>query len=211
MAVNLRAARRRGTERLRMTVEEYLAFEEMSQEKHEYVDGWVYPLFPEIDGMAGGTNNHAALTSNIGRLLGNALDDSPCIVYSPDARVQIDATNYRYPDVAVSCDPRDLEAGDEKRIHHPRVLVEVLSDGTEDVDRIDKLAEYRALPSVRDYLLVNYAARLIEHYHRAGELWTYRTYGPGETIALEGLGVALTVDRIYAKVRLPGDASSGQL
>ncbi len=59
-----------------MTVEKYLAFEEMSQEKHEYVDGWVYPLFPEIDGMAGGTNNHAALASNAGRLLGNALEDS---------------------------------------------------------------------------------------------------------------------------------------
>ncbi len=64
MAVNLRTTRPRGAERLRMTVEEYLAFEDMSQEKHEYVDGWVYPLFPELDGMAGGTNNHAALTSN---------------------------------------------------------------------------------------------------------------------------------------------------
>ena len=211
MAANQRTPRRHGTERLRMTVEEYLAFEEMSQEKHEYVDGWVYPLFTEINGMAGGTNNHAVLTSNIGRLLGNALEESPCIVYSPDARVQIDATNYRYPDVAVSCDPRDLNAGDEKRIHHPNVLVEVLSDGTEDVDRIDKFAEYRALPSVGDYLLVNYSARRVEHYHRAGELWTYRTYGPGETITLEGLGVALAVDRIYAKVRLPGDASPGQL
>ncbi len=209
MAVNPQAARRHGTERLRMTVEEYLAFEEMSQEKHEYVDGWVYPLLPEIDGMAGGTNNHAVLTSNVGRLLGNALEESPCIVYSPDARVQIDATNYRYPDVAVSRDPRDLEAGDEKRIQHPGVLVEVLSDTTEDVDRIDKFTEYRALPSVQDYLLVNYAAHLIEHYHRAGGLWTYRTYRPGETIALESLGVTLTVDRIYAKIRLSSDASSG--
>ena len=210
MVAKQRTTRRRGTERLRMTVEEYLAFEEMSQEKHEYVDGWVYPLFPELNGMAGGTNNHAALTSNIGRLLGNALEESPCIVYSPDARVQIDANNYRYPDVAVSCDPHDLNAGDEKRIYHPGVLVEVLSDTTEDVDRIDKLAEYRALPSVQDYLLVNYAVRLVEHYHRAGELWIYRTYGPGETITLEGLGVTLAVDRIYAKVRLPSDAPSGQ-
>jgi Uma2 family endonuclease len=211
MAANQRTPRRRGMERLRMTVEEYLAFEEMSQEKHEYVDGWVYPLFTEINGMAGGTNNHAALTSNIGRLLGNALEESPCIVYSPDVCVQIDANNYRYPDVAVSCDPRDLNAGDQKRIHHPSVLVEALSEGTEDVDRIDKLAEYRALPSVQDYLLVNYSGRRVEHYHRAGELWTYRTYGPGETITLEGLGVEFAVDRIYAKVRLPGDASPGQL
>lgn len=210
MAASSRTPRRRGTERLRMTVEEYLAFEEMSHEKHEYVDGWVYPLFPEINGMAGGTNNHAALASNVGAALNMALQDSLCLVYSSDVRVQVDATNYRYPDVAVTCDPRDLDAGGENHIRHPSILVEVLSDGTEDVDRIDKLAEYRALPSVQDYLLVNHTARLVEHYHRAGELWTYRTYGSDETIALEGLGVALVVDRIYAKLQLPGDAAAGQ-
>ena len=40
------------------TLEEYLAFEVLSQEKHEYAGGWVYPLYPEVDGMASGTNNH---------------------------------------------------------------------------------------------------------------------------------------------------------
>ncbi len=207
MAANPQTTRRRSTERLRMTVEEYLAFEEMSREKHEYVDGWVYPLFPGVDGMAGGTNNHAALTSNVGAALNIALQDSPCIAYSPDARVQVGATTYRYPDVAVSRDPCDLEAGEEKRIHHPSILVEILSDTTEDVDRVDKLAEYRALPSVRDYLLVNSSARRVERYHRAGGLWTYDAYGPGDTIALESPGVELAVERVYAKVRLPGDTT----
>ena len=205
MAANARAARSRATERLRMTVEEYLAFEAMSQEKHEYVDGWVYPLFPEVNGMVGGTNNHAALTGNVAATLHVALRHSPCIVYSPDLRVQIDATTYRYPDVSVSCDPRDLNAGEEQRIHHPTVLVEVLSETTEEIDRGDKLAEYRALPSVQDYLLVNYTARLVEHYHRSGALWTYGAYAAGQSIALESLGVTLTVDEVYAKVRLPGD------
>lgn len=198
-----------------MTVEEYLAFEEISQEKHEYAHGWVYPVFPSatLDGMAGGTNNHAALTQNVGRLLGNALEESPCIVYSPDVRLQVDPDTYRYPDVAVSCDPRDLAAGEEQRIRHPSVLVEVLSDTTEEIDRGDKLREYRALPSVQEYLLVSHTACLVEHYHRAGDLWTYRTYGPGESIVLEGLqtgkgmGVEFAINRIYAKVRLPGDGS----
>jgi len=210
MAVNPRTPRHRVTERLRMTVDEYLAFEEISHEKHEYVHGWVYPVFPSsMRDMAGGTNDHAALTQNVGRLLGNALEEGQCIVYSPDVRLQIDAATYRYPDVAVSCDPRDLEAGEEQCIHHPSVLVEVLSDATEEIDRGDKLREYRSLPSVQEYLLVNYAACLVEHYHRAGDIWTYRTYGRGETIVLESLGpgggVGLAVDRIYAKVRLPGD------
>lgn len=95
MAVNPRAARGRATERLRMTVEEYLAFEAMSQEKHEYVDSWVYPLYPDVNGMASGTNNHAALTSNVAAALHVALRHSPCIVYSPSPRVQVDATAYR--------------------------------------------------------------------------------------------------------------------
>lgn len=205
MAVSPRERWRRAAERLRMTVDEYLSFEAMSQEKHEYVDGWVYPLYPEITGMAGGTNNHAALASNVAAALHVALRHSPCIVYSPDVRVQVDATTYRYPDSAVSCDPRDLVAGEERRIHHPTILVEVLSDTTEEIDRGDKLAEYRTLPSVHDYLLVNYLARRVEHYHRAGDLWTYRTYGPSETITLDAVDIALAVDDIYAKVRLPGD------
>lgn len=207
MAANPRLPSRQATERLHMTVEEYLAFEAISHEKHEYVRGWVYPVFPfsALDGMAGGTNNHTVLTQNVGRLLGNAVEESPCIVYSPDARLQIDADTYRYPDVTVSCDPRDLEAGEEQRIHYPSVLVEVLSDTTEEIDRGDKLREYRALPSVQEYLLVSQDTRLAEHYHRAGDRWTYGAYGPGETIVLEslGTGVELAVDRIYAKVRLP--------
>lgn len=188
-----------------MTVEEYLSFEAMSQEKHEYAGGWVYALYPEVRGMAGGTNNHAALAGNISAALHTALRHSPCIVYSPDVRVQVDATTYRYPDCAVSCDPRDLAAGEERRIQHPGLLVEVLSETTEEVDRGDKLSEYRALTSMHDYLLVNYLVRLVEHYHRAGDLWTYRTYGPGEMIALDDVGVLLAVDDIYAKVRLPGE------
>lgn len=207
MVVRPHGQGRRGRERLRMTLDEYLSFEAMSQEKHEYVAGWVYPLYPEIDGMAGGTNNHAVLASNVAAALNLALRQSPCIVYTSDVRVQIDATTYRYPDSAVSCDPRDLAAGEERRIHHPIVLVEVLSETTEEIDRGDKLAEYRTLPSMHDYLLVNYLARLVEHYHRSGELWTYRTYGPGATIPLDDLGIAIEVDDIYAKVRLPADRS----
>jgi Uma2 family endonuclease len=203
MAVNPRAA----TERLRMTVDEYLAFEAMSQEKHEYVDGWVYPLFPELRGMAGGTNNHAALASNISAELSVALRQSPCMVYSSDVRVQVDATTFRYPDVAVSCDRSDLAAGEERRIQYPTILAEVLSETTEEIDRGDKLAEYRTLANVQDYLLVNYTVRLVEHYHRAGDLWIYRTYGSGEIIRFEELGVAIAIDNVYAKVRLPGDPS----
>ena len=191
-----------------MTIDEYLAFEAISQEKHEYVNGWVYPLYPEVQGMAGGTNNHAALAGNISAVLHAALRHSPCVVYSPDVRVQIDAATYRYPDVAVSCDPRDITAGEERRILHPTVLVEVLSETTEEINHGDKLTEYRALPSVQDYLIVGYKVRLVEHYRRAGDLWTYRTYGPGETIALGGLSVEFSVDEVYAKVRLAGDPPS---
>jgi len=52
MAVNPGATRGRGAERPSMTVQEYLAFEAMGQEKHEYVGGWVYVLYPEGDGIA---------------------------------------------------------------------------------------------------------------------------------------------------------------
>jgi len=150
-------------------------------------------------------NNHAVLASNISAVLNVAIRHSPCLVYNPDVRVQVNTSIYRYPDVAVSC---DLAAGEEHSIHHPVVLIEVLSETTEEIDRNDKLAEYRALPSMQDYVLVNYGARLAEQYHRAGAFWTFRTYGPGETIVLDTVSVVLAVDDIYAKVRLPGEATN---
>ena len=88
---------------------EFVELEEQSTVKHEYLGGHVYA-------MAGGTPEHAAITANVVRLLGNALRGKPCRVYSPDLRVRVKATGLgSYADASVICgaielDPEDLLA-----------------------------------------------------------------------------------------------------
>ena len=178
------------------TVAEYLAMEEVSDTKHEYLDGYIYA-------MAGGTPDHAQMGSNLNRVLGNALLTSPCRIYDSDVRVQLSPTQYVYPDVSVSCDERDFASARETGIHYPSRVVEVLSDTTEGNDRGEKLLAYGAIETVADYLIVNHRRRLVEHFERqAADVWTYRRYYQGATIPMPHLGIQLDVDGIYLKVDL---------
>lgn len=100
--------------------------------------------------MAGGSPEHAAITANVTRLLGNALEGRPCRVYSPDLRVRVQATGLAtglatYADVTVVCGRLELDPEAPKRhpVLNPKVLVEVPSPSTEDYDRGEKLGSNR--------------------------------------------------------------------
>ena len=106
-----------------MTVEEYFQLEESDPDtRYEYMDGQIYA-------MAGGTANHDTIKSNMQRILWNLLRGSPCRVYSSDMKVFISEKRYFHPDVIVTCNPHDR--GTVKAIQSPRLVVEVLSPGTE--------------------------------------------------------------------------------
>ena len=80
-----------------MSYAEYLAAEEASDIKHEYLRGHVHP-------MAGGTPEHAALAMAVGIQLGTALRGKPCRVFSSDLRVRADETDLStYPGLTVVC------------------------------------------------------------------------------------------------------------
>ncbi len=77
--------------------EEYLALEREALEKHEYFDG-------EIFDMAGTSEEHANISSNINVSLHFQLKKRPCKSYQSDLRVHIPKTGlYTYPDVLVVC------------------------------------------------------------------------------------------------------------
>jgi Uma2 family endonuclease len=132
-----------------MTYAEYLAAEERSLEKHEFLDGEIYA-------MSGGMPEHAALAMAFGRTLGNALLGRPCRVFSSDARVRVQNTGLTtYPDVSVVCGKLETDPEDPSAITNPVLLVEVLSDSTEARDRGEKASHYRHLASLREYVLVS--------------------------------------------------------
>ena len=129
-----------------LTVDEYLEIERNADFKSEYFNG-------EMFAMAGASEQHIAIVSNLTYLLVGQLKGRPCMTYSTDMKVKIAPTGlYTYPDVIVVCG--ELQFGDERRelLTNPTIIIEVLSKSTEAYDRGEKFDHYRTLASLSDYL-----------------------------------------------------------
>ena len=181
-----------------MTVEEYLAFEERSKIRHEYIDG-------EVFAMAGGKRNHSLIAGNIGIRLGNQLENRNCEVHFGDLRVKAGETSYVYPDVTVVCGEVKLVPNIFDTLENPTIICEVLSKSTEARDRGEKSKAYRRLDSLTDYVLISQNAMSVEHYVRQPDnSWKFCEYTePHEKIVFESIGCELTLAEIYRRVEFP--------
>lgn len=182
-------------QRIRMTEDEYLAFERASDERHEYADG-------EIFAMAGSSRKHSRIQARFIRLLGNALDGGRCDVYTSELRIYIPLTGrYVYPDCSVVCGPEMMKDDERDILLNPRVIVEVLSPSTQDYDRVDKFAHYKTIPSFVQYVLASQDKPFVEVFTRQLDgSWTCVSYGAGEKIVLPALECEIDVDQVYANV-----------
>jgi len=178
--------------RRRYTLADYLEVEELSPAvKHELVDG-------EIFAMAGGTVEHAALSTSISALLVARLRGGPCRAYSSDLRLRIREANIAtYADVTVVCGPVERDPESPTHVTNPRVVVEVLSKSTESYDRDEKRLYYQRLPSLREYVLVAQDRRRVEVWRRDGDAWTHSIHEAGARVPVPSIGVELDVDEIY--------------
>ncbi len=175
-----------------VSVEEYLAIDNASDVRFEYIQG-------QIRMLAGGSRNHALIAHNLHAILHEHLHGTPCAAYTSDMRVQVAVDRYYYPDVTVSCDEEEAE----NALLSPRVIFEVLSPSTEAIDRTEKLEAYRELPSVEDYVLVGSERRAVEVHHRERRqnYWITRIYSSGDSVRIESLNAEFPMDEIYERVR----------
>ena len=172
-----------------MTFEEYLALEEASPVKHEYVRGCVFA-------MADVTLAHDIIANNIRAVIYNHLGDGPCVVRGPALRLRVREDIYYYPDVMVTSDETLADSAIE--ISTPRLIVEVLSDSTEAADRGVKFTDYQTLLMMEEYVLVDSRRRSVERFQRAAEgRWTYQRYAGGDSIRLESIGLNCAVAAFY--------------
>ena len=174
--------------------------ERSAEGKSEYFDG-------EVFAMAGGTERHSLVATNVTAELRGALRKAgkDCRTYNSDLRVQIPQTQLRtYPDASVICGPAEFDAEDEEKttVSNPTVLVEVLSPSTESYDRGKKFQHYQTLASLQEYVIVSQAEPKVETFLRqANGTWRYTCVtGLGVSIALESLGIEVLMDEIYAGV-----------
>jgi len=189
------------TLRRRWTVQEFLAWEERQEARHEFVDG-------RVRAMVGGTRRHATIAGNVFALLRAGLKGGKCKPYGADMRTVSPAGNVRYGDVTVDCGP--MRGGDLSATE-PTVVIEVLSKSTAWADQTHKLDDYQSIPSMRHILH-------LAQERPEGELWTRddndwrRTslQGLDASVDLAAIGVSFVLAAAYEDVEFdpPADAKN---
>lgn len=172
------------------SVTDYLEYERIAPERHEFLDGNVYA-------MASENAKHSTICFNLYATIGNCLRGKKCRGYSPNMKVATSNHGlYAYPDLAVVCgEPKFY---DEKCdvLLNPTALFEVLSPATEFFDRIEKFLHYtNYIETLSDYILISQEHPLVEHYSK-------QTSGRWLKSEKEGLKTILRVSSIECEIPL---------
>lgn len=199
----------------RHTVEEYLALERESEERHEYLDGQIYA-------MAGESTQHADISVNIVSELRTQLKGTPCRVGTKDSKVlsgpaikhsRSTRGLFSYPDLVVVCgEPRFLDEHQDVLLN-PTVIIEVLSPATESFDRGEKFRRYRTqIPSLTDYVLVSQELPLIEHFRRqTNDEWILSAHSEIESsLQIASINCTLHLSEVYDRVTFPEETPEPQ-
>ena len=136
---------------------EFFEFTKDKEERYELIDG-------QIKLMASPSVQHQNLTFEIGRKIGNYLEDKKCRVFmvpldvvlferkNKDKKKKDNAQNVFQPDIFVVCDPKKIA---KNRINGaPNLIIEVVSPSNSSQDYIKKLDVYMEY-GVREYWIVN--------------------------------------------------------
>lgn len=199
------------------TEDEYLALERASQERREYLDGQIYL-------MAGESEAHGTICTNLTIEVGSQLKGTPCQAFSKDTKVRSGPIPksrygaqglYSFPDLVVVCgEPQYLDEHQDVLIN-PKIIIEVLSPSTEFFDRGAKFARYSEhLDSLTDYIVVAQSQPLIEHFARdANGQWKIEATATdlSQSVVLSSIGCTLRLSEVYDRIVFTDHLPEGQL
>lgn len=174
----------------RTSYADYLAVEQTSERRHEFLDG-------VIVATAGGSDEHNAIAGRFARLLGNR-ETGRCRYYTPDQRFWIASRiRGRYADGSIVCGPPEHPAHDPQATTNPTLVLEVMSPSSEGDDDGDKRSDFQSLGSLQAYILAAQDRRCIEVYRRAGSEWHVTTHLDGDVLELPTLSSPIRVAEVY--------------
>lgn len=183
-------------QQLQFSLDDYLLWEAEQSERHEYLNG-------EVFAMTGARDTHNTIALNIASALRSALRGSPCRAFIADMKLRIDSANAAfYPDVMVTCDPRDKTPETDLAKQHPVLIVEVLSESTSAYDRGLKFEHYRKIDTLKEYLLVEQDRRHADLFRRREDdsRWVLYASGATDDVVLDSVGVQLSMDTLFEDV-----------
>lgn len=182
-----------GNSPLRLSAQEFLAWEEQQETKHELVGGKVY-------GMAGAKKRHERIKGNIYYDVRSKLPaNGPCEPFGSDIKVAIPNGNYRYPDLVIDCgQSKDI---DTVFAETPTVIFEILSPSNRWYDRANKIADYQLLTACRHIVIVWSTAARIEVLSRTDDQsWAHRAEvyeGRDAQLVLPALNIKVPLEDVY--------------
>lgn len=190
-----------------VSAEEYLAMERAAQERHEFIDGFVYQ-------MAGESLEHSRISVNLLTILNTQLRGKRCEALSPNMKVlsgpfikeqRTRKGMFSYPDVSVVCGEPQFHDRYQDVLINPTVIFEILSESTEVFDRDEKFRRYQTnLESLQNYVLVSQALPLIQFYTRQPDGWLYKhAAGLDSSIYLPSIDCHLFLADVYDRVTFP--------
>jgi Uma2 family endonuclease len=185
----------------RMTRAEFFDWADAREGRYEF-DGF-QPV-----AMVGATRNHGRIAQNIYAALRSLLRGGPCEVLGADSGVATIGDAVRYPDALVTC---TKGPGADRVIPGVVVVFEVLSPTSGRTDRIVKLLEYRAVPSIRRYVIVEHTGIGLMVFERTSgdDGWTATALAARENLRMPEIGIEVPVTEFCEGVDLPEAEGEG--
>lgn len=174
-----------------MTLAEFLAWEDRQPTRYEF--NGVEPV-----AMTGGTLAHNRITRRLHRLLEQQLEGRPCEPFGPDVKIIVDG-KARYPDALVTCTPQDERS---QVVASPVVVFEVLSESTSRMDRIEKVREYQATPSIQRYVILEQDSVGATVFARRDDGWLAVTLSDGDILRMPEISVEIPLAALYRAIRV---------
>ncbi len=177
-----------------ISIEDYLSGEQISEVKHDYVDGTVFA-------MAGASVRHNQVASNTLISLGSQLRGKPCRPFNSDMKIRVrfpSNTRFYYPDVSVIC--RSNPGGDQFQ-DEPVVLIEVLSDSTRRMDQTEKKDAFLIIPSLAVSVMMEQDDAAAIVYRRQDSGFLREVYeGKDASITLSEIDATHSLAEVYEDV-----------
>jgi Uma2 family endonuclease len=174
------------------TIEQFLRWASAQDGRYEF-DG-IQPV-----AMTGGNARHSRVSTNVHAALRSRLRGTPCSYYGPDLGIQTIGARVRYPDALITC---TQFPDTEQLAPDVQIVFEVLSPTSGRTDRIEKVREYAAVPSIRRYIILetSSAGLLVMHRQKPHDPWTAAALTIDDTLSLPEIGIEIPVAEFYEDV-----------
>lgn len=184
------------------TQEQFFAWAEAQEGRYEF-DGF-QPV-----AMTGGNAGHDRITGNINAALRQRLRGTPCSNHGPNLGVQTVGLKIRYPDALITC----TKFPPTVRLAPDVIIVfEVLSPGSGQFDRIVKVREYAAVPSIRRYVIVESSSVGLTVLQRESttEAWRTTVLTSDDITRIPEIGIEIPVSEIYEGIEFSDEAVASE-